>query len=127
MPKMTLKCQSFRPFQKNTLRGFAEIHVQDMALTIKDVALHEKNNSRWAALPAKPMLKDGTIMKDAEGKAQYANIMEFSSRDVRDAFSAAVVKAVLEHTPTAFQDDLTLRGAKKPAASSNFYDDQIPF
>jgi hypothetical protein len=119
MTKITLKCRSFRPFQKNTLRGFAEIHVQDMALTIKDVALHEKNNSRWAALPAKPMLKDGMIMKDAEGKAQYANILEFSTRDVRDAFSAAVVKAVIDHSPTAFDGE--------PAPASNFHDDEVPF
>jgi hypothetical protein len=102
MSKLTLVCKSFRPLEKNTLRGFAEIFVKDMALTIKDVALHQKNTSRWAALPAKPMLKDGTVLKDGDGKVQYVPVLEFSSRDVSNAFSAAVIEAVLKHTPDAF-------------------------
>jgi hypothetical protein len=102
MSKLALVCKSFRPFEKNTLRGFAEIFVEGMQLTIKDVALHQKNASRWAALPAKPMLKDGAVLKDAEGKAQYVPVLEFSSRDIANAFSAAVITAVLAHSPNAF-------------------------
>jgi hypothetical protein len=102
MNKLTLTCTNFRPFAKNTLKGFAEIHIKDMALVVKDVALHQKNAARWAALPAKPMLKDGTIVKDTEGKGQYVSIIKFTSREARDAFSAAVVAAVLAHSPNAF-------------------------
>jgi hypothetical protein len=102
MNKMTLVCKNFRPFEKNTLRGFAEIHIKDIALVVKDVAVHTKNTSRWAALPAKPMLKDGALLKDADGKGQYVPLMEFTSREARDAFSEAVIAAVLKHTPTAF-------------------------
>jgi hypothetical protein len=102
MSKLTLVCKSFRSFEKNTLRGFAEIFIEGMQLTIKDIALHQKNNSRWAALPAKPMIKDGAVLKDGDGKAQYIPMLEFSSREVSNAFSAAVVAAVLKHTPDAF-------------------------
>ena len=103
MSKLTLECRGFRPVVKNTLRGFCEIHVKDMALTIKDVALHEKNSSRWASLPAKPMIaKDGMVMKDDTGKPKFVSILEFSSRDVSNAFSAAVIAAVLAHSPNAF-------------------------
>ena len=102
MSKLTLVCKSFRPFEKNTLRGFAEIFVEGMQLTIKDIALHQKNTSRWAALPAKPMLKDGAVLKDGDGKVQYVPMLEFSSRDVSNAFSAAVIAAVLKHSPDAF-------------------------
>jgi hypothetical protein len=48
------------------------------------------------------MLKDGAVLKDAEGKAQYIPMLEFSSREVSNAFSAAVIAAVLAHTPDAF-------------------------
>jgi hypothetical protein len=106
MSKLTLVCKAFRPFEKNTLRGFAEIHVKDMALTIKDIALHQKNDARWASLPSKPMLKDGVLMKDADGKGQYVPLFEFGSKQVRDAFSAAVVAAVLAHSPNAFGEPL---------------------
>jgi len=57
---------------------------------------------RWAALPAKPMLKDGVLLKDAEGKPLYLPLMEFTSKEARDAFSAAVVQAVLALCPDAF-------------------------
>jgi hypothetical protein len=102
MSKLSLTCKNFRPFQKNTLVGFAEIFIEGMHLTIKDIALHQKNASRWAALPSKPMLRDGAVLKDAEGNAQYVPILQFSSRDVSNAFSAAVVEAVLKHSPDAF-------------------------
>ena len=67
--------------------------------------MHEKGEARWAQLPAKPQLKDGAQVKDATGKAQYINIMEFDGREVRDAFSRAVVQAVLERAPEAFDLD----------------------
>jgi hypothetical protein len=102
MSKLTLTCTAFKPFEKNTLRGFAEIFVKDMQLTIRDIALHQKNDARWASLPSKPMLKDGVLMKDAEGKGVYVSILEFGSKEVRNAFSSAVVEAVLAHSPNAF-------------------------
>ena len=104
MSKVTLKCESFRPLRRNTLCGFAEIVVVELRLRIKDVALHQKGNARWAQLPAKPQVRDGVLIKDAAGKIQYASIMEFASGEVREAFSRAVVEAVLEHTPTALDD-----------------------
>ena len=48
MSKMTLTCKSFRPFQRNTLFGFAEILVEEIGLRIKDVTVFEKNGKRWA-------------------------------------------------------------------------------
>jgi hypothetical protein len=73
-----------------------------MRLTIRDVAIHQKGDARWAQLPAKPQIKDGALVKDATGKVQYIHIMDFDSREVRDAFSRAVVQAVLERQSEAF-------------------------
>ena len=47
--------------------------------------------------------------------------MEFGSREVRDAFSAATVAAVLEHTPTAFEATVPRTAEAKLA------DSEIPF
>ena len=41
------------------------------------------------------------LVKDASGKIQYVNIMEFDGRAVQDAFSRAVIGAVLDHAPDA--------------------------
>jgi hypothetical protein len=104
--KLTVTCESFRPFVRNTLRGFAEITIAEMRLTIRDVAIHEKGEARWAQLPAKPQIKDGALVKDpTSGKIQYVNVMEFDGREVRDAFSRAVVQALLEFAPAAFDDE----------------------
>jgi hypothetical protein len=101
--KLTITCSEFRALRRNTLCGFAVIEIAEMKLTIRDVAVHEKNESRWAQLPAKPQVKDGALVKDpATGKVAYTPVMDFTSREVRDAFSAAVVRAVLARAPDAF-------------------------
>jgi hypothetical protein len=100
---MSIECEDFKPFAKNTLRGFATIKIKEIQLRIKDVAVHHKNSSTWAQLPAKPQIKDGKIVTSAEGKAQYVNILEFESRGVSDAFSRAVVNAVLKLNPRALE------------------------
>jgi hypothetical protein len=85
----------FMPFQKNTLRGFTEISLVDIGMTIRDVTVHTKNDYTWASPPAKPQIKDGAVVTE-NGKAQYVNIIEFSSREIRDDFSISVVDAVLK-------------------------------
>ena len=102
--KLTITCSEFRPLHRNTLRGFAEIEIAELQLTIKDVAIHVRDGARWAQLPAKPQVRDGALVRDADGKIAYAHIMDFASRAVRDAFSAAVIRAVLEHAPDAFAE-----------------------
>jgi len=101
---LTIECEEFKPLVRNTLRGFATITIKDMRLRIKDVAIHVKNGSQWAALPAKLQIKDGTIVVNASGKAQYTNILEFADRSTSDAFSRAVIDAVLKSSPNALAD-----------------------
>jgi hypothetical protein len=101
--KLTVTCESFHPLVRNTLRGFAEISFAEIRLKVRDVAIHQKGESRWAALPAKPQVKDGALVRDlGTGKIQYVPVMDFDGRAVRDAFSAAVINAVLARAPEAF-------------------------
>ena len=99
MTKLTIECISFKPYRKNTLVGFATILVREMRLIVHDVALHERGDARWAALPARPQVHDGALVTNADGKIQYATLMEFSGRDVRDAFSCAVWTAYENFRP----------------------------
>ena len=46
--KHRITCQSWRPLRKNTLLGFASCRIDGVRLTIKDIAIHEKNNSTIA-------------------------------------------------------------------------------
>ena len=98
--KHTIRCRGFRAFAKGTLVGFAVVHSAELRLTIHDVALHRKGASRWAQLPAKPMLRDGRHVADgATGKPAYVPILEFDDRAVRDAFASRVWAAVIDKHP----------------------------
>jgi hypothetical protein len=79
----------FKPLRKGTLIGFADIVIRDLKLKIHDVTLHEKTASRWASPPGRPWIKDGQLVTDDNGK-----IIEFADRETRNAFSAAVWRAV---------------------------------
>ena len=64
--------------------GFAVIEIAELRLTVRDVAIHQKGDARWTQLPAKPQVKDGALIKDTSGKLQYATVMEFTDRAVRE-------------------------------------------
>ena len=103
MSKLSITILDFKPLHRNTLQGFATIRINEMRLTIKDVAIHVKGDSRWAQLPSKPMIdRDGAVIRDREtGKIAYANIFEFTDRATRDAFSHAVIAALIDSFPRA--------------------------
>ena len=48
-----------------------------------------------------PRVKGDVVLKGEDGKIQYSQIVEFDSAEVRDAFSAAVVRAVRDRFPDA--------------------------
>ena len=127
---MKITCQDWRALQRNTLLGFATINIKELRLTIRDVAIHEKNGQRWAQPPAKPQIKNGALVTDAAGKLQYSPVLEFDSRAVRDAFSRAVVAAVLEREPAAFgaaAPAVPARPGQAKAAGGAPFDDEVPW
>lgn len=104
MNKLTVTCTSFKPLHRNTLVGFASIHIAELRLTIHDVAVHQhEGGARWAQLPSKPILdRNGVAKRNAQGKIEYCRLFDFDSRAVSDAFSNAVINALLQFEPRAF-------------------------
>jgi hypothetical protein len=105
--KLTIVCDAWKPLRKHSLLGFAGIHIAELDLKIHDVAIHQKGDRIWAALPARPWIKDGSVVVGDDGKFQYSPILEFGRREVRDAFSRAVVDAVVRFDPHALQLETT--------------------
>ena len=101
--RLTITCTDFRPFHRNTLRGFATVHIDELKLTIHDIAVHQHDDgARWVGLPAKPVIdRDGIVKRTSDGKPEYAKLLSFDSRAVSDAFSAAVIASLLEHDAEA--------------------------
>jgi hypothetical protein len=97
-----LSIVSWKPIAKNTLRGFACVRIGRLGLVVADVAVHQKNQSRWVSLPARAMIdRDGGLLRDDAGKIKYASILQWSDRKTADRFGAAVVEALLARFPDA--------------------------
>lgn len=93
--KLSVTCLEWKALERGTLLGFAAIKVDQMRLVVRDIAVHEKSGKRWAQLPAKPQIsKDRELIKNRDGKVQYATILEFETKQIADAFSDAVIRAL---------------------------------
>jgi hypothetical protein len=97
--KLAIEVTDWRPFERNTLLGFATIFLPQLRLHIGDVTVHQhENGKRWVGLPAKPRLdRDGIPLRGENGKVEYSKILWFDGRAVADAFSAAVLAALDRH------------------------------
>ena len=83
-PQIVVK--AFRKYVKNSLQGFLTLHLPGVGLTIKDICFHESNGSRWVSMPARPYEQDGTT--------KWAQILEYDSKESRQAFQRAALRAV---------------------------------
>ncbi len=92
-------CTHWRPFERNTLQGFADLWLRTARLNIRGCAVHEKNGKRWVQLPARPQLDEArNLIRNDAGKIQYAKVLDFDSREVADRFNAAALKAIEDFT-----------------------------
>ena len=92
----------FRALRKNSLLGFAKVELPS-GMIVADVTVLSGERGPWASPPSKLMVgRDGVAMKDATGKLRYSPIIEFTSKEIRDKFSEAVIAAIRESHPEAF-------------------------
>ena len=77
------KLTNARRIDKGTLIGAFDLELPS-GLKINGVMLLEKNGKRWCGFPAKAFVKP-------DGTNSYAQLLEFSTREVADKFQAAVL------------------------------------
>jgi hypothetical protein len=68
--KFSIEVTGFKRFERGTLLGFCDIVIRELRLKVHEVALHQKGDARWAAMPSRPWLKDGVAVKGDDGKVQ---------------------------------------------------------
>jgi DNA-binding cell septation regulator SpoVG len=92
----------WRPLQKGALLGFAKVEMPS-GMVIAEVTIMRGERGEWASPPSKPLVgRDGTAMKDAGGKPRYVPLVSFTSKELRDRFSTAVIEALRTTHPEAF-------------------------
>jgi hypothetical protein len=91
-----IRCLKFRPYEKNTLRGFADLELTRVGLVLRDCTWHEKNGKEWVGFAARPYEnKDGTtgwqpLVEFAEGATEARKQFQ---QQALEAIHAAVAQS----------------------------------
>jgi hypothetical protein len=97
-----MRLVSFKPVRKGALRGFAKVELSN-GLTIDDCPVCSSGGTTWAAFPAKPIIGQDRRHLELDGKKQYATILAWPSREIRERWSVAVVDLVRARHPEALE------------------------
>lgn len=92
--KLIVEIAEFKAMDRGSLRGFVAVRIPARRLTIRDCTVNESNGRRWIGLPGKAQIDGNRELVRRDGKIQYAPTCAFDSKEVGDAFSAAVLAAL---------------------------------
>jgi hypothetical protein len=56
---MSIRCTKFRPFAKNTLRGFVDLELTRVGLILRGCTWHSKAGKEWIGFPAESYVANG--------------------------------------------------------------------
>lgn len=84
-----MKVLKFRKFERNTLKGFAEIELPS-GMIVKDITWHERDGKEWIGLPARKYEKE-------DGSVGWSNQVDFVDKDRYWNFVNAVLAALKAH------------------------------
>lgn len=87
---MNIQITAFRPFTKNTLKGFLTIQLPDAGLILKECPWHEKDGKEWVGFPAREFTGQ-------DGSRKWQNLIEFAQGFDRDGWQRDAVKAAHEY------------------------------
>jgi hypothetical protein len=113
-----VEAQNFRAHQRNTLRGFLDVFVPVIGITIRGVSLHQRDGRWWASAPGRARVgRDGVQMCDSGGQPQFVPVFEFTDRAAQDRFSEAVLAALHVSRPDVLAEQ-TIDDAPGDVAAS---------
>jgi hypothetical protein len=92
---MAIRCVKFRAYEKNTLKGFADLELTNTGLVIHDCTWHEKDGKEWVGFPARSYT-------DQDGNTQWQALIEFAkdAREAREQFRKQALAAIHAVVPT---------------------------
>jgi hypothetical protein len=73
---------NFKVIGKNTLKGFFDLELPS-GMILAGCQLHQKNESKWIGLPARPYTTDA-------GTQTWTKIVDFRDKQTRDRFQDSV-------------------------------------
>lgn len=93
--QLTVEIENWRAVGNGTLRGFLDVTIWPLGLTLVSCGICATSSSRWCNPPSRPQLdRDGQKRRDQSGKPLFDKVAYFTSRAGQDAFSRAVIAAM---------------------------------
>jgi len=93
-----IRCIRFRSFEKNTLRGFADLELTRVGLVLRDCTWHRHADGKeWVSFPARSYT-------DRNGETQWQALIEFApnAKEAREQFRQQALEAI--HAAVAEQE-----------------------
>jgi hypothetical protein len=89
-----LRLLDWRRVDKGALVGWATIMLPS-GLQITDIGIFQRGDDRWASLPSEQMRDpSGQVIRDERGKVRYRSPLKWSTRELQEGFSRAVIEAI---------------------------------
>ena len=83
---MTITCTRFRPYNKNTLQGFATLLVDDTGMEINSISVHRKGSEKWLGFPSHET--------NEKGEKKYYSYIYFPDREQQRKFVHQAMLAI---------------------------------
>jgi hypothetical protein len=84
-----IRCIRFRPYEKNTLRGFVDLELVRTGLVLRDCTWHVKDGKEWVGFPARSY-------ETKAGETAWQPIVEFAdgAQQAREQFRKQALEAI---------------------------------
>src|SRR5215468_5474376 len=84
----------WKRIDKGALVGRATVLLPS-GLQISDIGIFRKDGQAWSQMPSEPMRDaDGQLLKDERGKTRYRSPLKWSTRDLQERFSEALIALI---------------------------------
>jgi hypothetical protein len=100
-----IECTNYKPVNKGSLLGYADLLLIKSGMQIFGCSLHQKDGGRWVNMPSREYTNDA-------GEKKYLSIVRFQDPERMKAFSVEAMKAIEKKTgqmalkKVEVQDDL---------------------
>jgi hypothetical protein len=104
-PRMQLL--EWKQISKGSLVGRATVLLPN-GLEIADCVVFIKDGRFWATLPSHPLRdQDGVQLKDKTGRQRYSSPLKWTTKQLQNAWSEALIALVREAYPDAFDGEVS--------------------
>lgn len=100
-----IECTNYKPVNKGSLLGYADLLLIKSGMQIFGCSLHQKDGARWVNMPSREYTNEA-------GEKKYLSIVRFQDAEKMKAFSSEAMKAIEAKTgqmvqkKNEMQDDL---------------------